>query len=292
MKHEFSQHNSTSFHCCSGNEKKPIEIYMFVDPLCPECWALEPVIKKLHVEYGRYFSIKHVLSGNLASLNLGKKQLHENTAQTWEKTASRSGMSCDGSLWLKNPIFSPYLAFIAIKAAELQGRKAGIKYLRKLQEFLFLEKQNISSLEVLTECASKVDLDVHEFILDIHSESAAKAFQCDLKITAEMDVREIPSLVFFNQTVEEEGIKITGSYPYEIYVQILEEMLPAKPEKAAPPPIVKFLKHYKLLASVEIALVYNMSINEVEKEMKKLQLKQLVEQIPAKFGVFWRYIGE
>ncbi len=56
-----------------------------------------------------------------------------------------------------------------------------------------------------------LDLDVDEFIIDIHSDSAAKAFQCDLKITAEMDVQEIPTLVFFNENAEDEGIKITGS---------------------------------------------------------------------------------
>ena len=33
-------------HHCHGSDKKPIEIYMFIDPLCPECWALEPIIKK------------------------------------------------------------------------------------------------------------------------------------------------------------------------------------------------------------------------------------------------------
>jgi len=59
---------------CSGSDKKPIEIYMFIDPLCPECWALEPILKKLQIEYGRYFSIKHVLSGRLADLNLCKKK--------------------------------------------------------------------------------------------------------------------------------------------------------------------------------------------------------------------------
>ena len=40
-----------------------------------------------------------------------------------------------------------------------------------------------------------------------------------------MEVSEIPTLVFFNENIEEEGIKITGYYPYEIYVQILTEML-------------------------------------------------------------------
>ena len=155
----------------------------------------------------------------------------------WEKTASRSGMSCDGSLWLENPVDSPYTVSIALKAAELQGRRAGLRFLRRIQEILFLEKQNISNLEVLKDCANNSGLDVEEFMSDIHSDSAAKAFQCDLKITSEMDVQEIPTLVFFNENVEDEGIKITGSYPYEVYVQILEEMLSEQPVKTPPPPI-------------------------------------------------------
>ena len=276
----------------NGNEKKPIEIYMFIDPLCPECWALEPIIKKLRIEYGRYFSIKHVLSGRLANLNLSKKKNYENIAQVWEKTASRSGMSCDGSLWLENPIDNPYKVSIAIKAAELQGRRAGLRFFRRIQEMLFLEKQNPSNLEVLKECADSSGLDVEEFMKDIHSDSAAKAFQCDLKITSEMDVTEIPTLVFFNENIEDEGIKIAGSYHYEVYVQILEEMLSERPEKSPPPPLESFLKFFKFVASKEIAVVYNMSISQIEREMKKLLLKQVVEQIPAKYGTFWRYIDE
>ncbi|MFP7295792.1 ClpXP adapter SpxH family protein [Neobacillus niacini] len=278
--------NSYSF------DKKPLEIYMFIDPLCPECWALEPILKKLHIEYGRYFSIKHVLSGRIANLNVSKKKNYEVIAELWEKTASRSGMSCDGSLWLEDPVASPYIASVAIKAAELQGRRAGIRFLRKLQEKLFIGKQNISHIEVLTSCAENAGLDVEEFISDFHSDSAAKAFQCDLKITAEMEVQEIPTLVFFNENIEDEGIKITGSYPYEVYVQILEEMLSEEPEKNQPPPLEKFLEYFKLVASKEIAVVYNMSISQVEREMKQLLLLQKVEQLPAKYGTFWRYIKD
>ncbi|WP_144474570.1 ClpXP adapter SpxH family protein [Cytobacillus oceanisediminis] len=275
---------------CQSLDKKPIEIYMFVDPLCPECWALEPIIKKLQVEYGKYFSIKHVLSGRLATLNMNRKKRYETIAELWEKTASRTGMSCDGSLWFENPVSSPYLASIAIKSAELQGKKKGIRFLRRLQEVLFLEKQNVSNFEVLKNCARSVGLDVEEFVTDIHSETAAKAFQCDLKITNEMDVQEIPTLVFFNANVEEEGIKITGLYPYEVYVQILEEMLQQKPDAAQPPSLEQFLMQYKMVASKEVAVVYDITVPQAEKELKKLMLKQMVEQIPAKYGMFWRYL--
>ncbi|RBN37419.1 dithiol-disulfide isomerase, partial [Priestia megaterium] len=117
---------------CQGSNKKPLEIYVFVDPLCPECWALEPILKKLQIEYGQLLSLKHVLGGNLQQLNIGAQQKFEHIAKSWEKTGSRSGMSCDGNLWLENPIDTPYAASIAIKAAGLQGKKQGIRFLRRL----------------------------------------------------------------------------------------------------------------------------------------------------------------
>lgn len=275
----------------STNCKRPLEIYTFIDPLCPDCWALEPVLKKLSIEYGKYFTIRHILSGKLATLNRGKNHRTEHIKQVWERTASRSGMSCDGDLWVENPINTPYSVSIAIKAAELQGKRAGIRYLRKLQEYLFLEKQNISEISILLECAKMVGLDIQEFKKDLHSTSAAKAFQCDLKITAEMDVDEIPTFVFFNENIEDEGIKISGTYPYEMYVHIIQEMIGKKVEPAPPPTLEELLKCFRFIASKEIAVIYDLSIQEVELEMKKLVLKQKVEQVPVKHGTFWRYHG-
>ncbi|MHA2962319.1 ClpXP adapter SpxH family protein [Priestia megaterium] len=273
---------------CQGSNKKPLEIYVFVDPLCPECWALEPILKKLQIEYGQLLSLKHVLGGNLQQLNIGAQQKFEHIAKSWEKTGSRSGMSCDGNLWLENPIDTPYAASIAIKAAGLQGKKQGIRFLRRLQEVVFLEKQNVTEESVLIQCAKHVGLDINEFVKDLHSDYAAKAFQCDLKITSEMDVDEIPTLVFFNEKVEEEGIKISGYYSYETYVHIIKEMLEIDPDPACLPPLRSFLSYFQFVASKEVAVVYGLSLEEAEKELKKLQLQQVVERVPVKYGTFWR----
>ena len=273
-------------------EKSLLRFIFLLIHSVPECWGLEPIIKKLQIEYGQLFSLRHVLIGNIYSLNIGKKKRLESIAQVWEKTASRSGMSCDGNLWFENPINSPFVASVAIKAAELQGRKLAIRFLRKLQECVFIEKKNISNMDILTECAASVGLDVNEFIHDMTSSSAAKGFQCDLKLTNEMDVHEIPSLVFFNQNIEEEGIKISGLYPYEVYVHILDEMLKGLPEPSPPPSLEQFVSCFKLVATKEIESVYNMSKATVENEMKKLVLKQVVQKIPVKHGTFWRYTGD
>jgi predicted DsbA family dithiol-disulfide isomerase len=289
QKTDIAQHNTC--------KKKPIEIYSFLDPLCPECWALEPVLKKLQVEYSKYFRIRHLMGGKLKIWNSYQQKQEgivtvKDVASKWNRIANRTGMPCDGDLWLENPIPTPYVASIAVKAAELQGKRAGVRFLRKLREVLFLQKQNITAESVLIDCAEKAGLDINEFKQDFHSQGAIKAFQCDVKITREMEVHELPTLVFFNDKAEDEGLKITGSYPYEVYVQILTDMLGETPNKEEPPPLIELLKHYKFVATKELSIVYDISCREIEKELKKLTLKQLVESVPVKYGTFWRYIGD
>ncbi|MCM3399208.1 DsbA family protein [Oceanobacillus profundus] len=270
--------------------QKPIEIFVFIDPLCAECWSLEPYLKKLSVEYGRFFTIRQIVSGQLRALNTDSFDKPRKLKDMWERTAKRTGMSCDGDLWIENPVSYPWIASLAIKAAELQGKKAGMVFLRKLQENLFLKKQNISDGDVLLQCAKEAKLDVEEFERDLFSGSAKKAYQCDLKLTREMEVDYIPTIVFFNQVVEEEGIKISGLYPYEIYELVLKEMLQRTPIPSVKPPLETFLEYYEVVGTKEISVVYDWSLAKTEKEMKKLQFQQVVEKIPAKYGSFWKYI--
>lgn len=264
---------------CSARQK-PLELYVFIDPLCPECWALDPLIRKLQIEYGHYFKLKQVLTGKLTSLNTAKPLL----------AVERSGLACEESVWVEESAGSPFLASIAIKAAELQGKRSGSKFLRKIQEQLFLDKENVADLAVLTRCAEEAGLDKNEFLNDIYSAGATKAFQCDLAITCEMDVEEAPTIVFFNERIEDEGIKIAGLYSYDIYVQILQEILEEIPEPLEPPSLEEFMQYFRLAATSEIRGVYDWTDSQTECEMKKLLLQRKVRKINTKYGTFWEYI--
>lgn len=294
-------HKHTDFHgmpshdcedVCDGmtseqSVSKPIEIYLFIDPLCPECWGLEPIIKKLQTLYGDYIKIVYFVGRKMNESPF--KQSKEYLAKQWERTASRLGMSCDGDLWFENPITSPYITSLAVKAAEFQGRKAAARFLRKIREFVFLEKKNICEKQVLLECAKLAELDVQEFEKDLHSERALKAYQCDLKISAEMDINQYPSLVFFSENVEEAGIKVSGIVAFDVYVQIMSDILNQELIRAELPTLEEFLQKYRFVATKEIEVVFDLPTECVEKEMKKLVLKQKVERIPVKYGTFWRY---
>lgn len=272
--------------------QKPVEIFIFIDPLCPECWALDPIMKKLSMQYGRFFTIQPIITGNLDQMNKDRAQNAQEMKMLWERTAKRTGMSCDGDLWLENPISLPWVASLAIKAAGLQGKKAGRIFLRRVQEQAFLHKKNISDESVLADCAESASLDVQEFKNDLYSISARKALQCDLKLTNEMEVDMVPSLVFFNQPADQQdGIKVAGLHPYEIYVMVLKEILQKNPLPSENPPLEDFLSFYKVVGTNEVAFVYDWSHEKAEREMIKLQLKRKARKISAKYGSFWEYVG-
>ncbi|PEE40686.1 ClpXP adapter SpxH family protein [Bacillus pseudomycoides] len=275
-------------------EHKSVEAYLFIDPLCKDCWEIEPVIIKLWLEYGKYFSIRHILTGKVegAIASPHKWNKPANIRFVWEKTTSLHGFSCDGKVHMQDASSTPYLVSMAIKAAELQGRKAGSKFLRKLQEYIFLENVSKPDLESLLTCAQQSGIDVEEFKKDLHSISAKKAFQCDLKFTNEMHITEIPSLVFFHANSDEEGIKITGIYSYDVYVQLLKEIVKCDIEPAPLPPLEGLLEMVQFMSSKEIAFIYNCSEQEIERELKKLSLKRKVRMIEVKCERYWKWIAK
>ena len=272
--------------------KKPIEIYMFTDPLCPEAWSLDPIIRKLQLEYGRFFTIRPILTGKWSNIYQDDLHTPKKLKAQWEKTACVTGVCCDGDLWIENPISYPINVSIAIKTAELQGIKAGRRYLRKVQEKLFLYKMDISTDDELIQIAKEVHLDTDEFKRDLHSDTAKKALRCDLNLTKEMDVDHTPSLVFFNEDDEDEGLKLSGAYPYEIYVKVLKQLLEHDVYPMEKPALLDFIRYFKFVSSLEIAIIFDWPVEKACKEMKKLKLQRIVEHVPVKHGMYWRYLED
>lgn len=263
--------------------KKPIEIYFFLDPLCSECWSLEPYLKKLLIEYGRFLTIRPIISTHLTIIS---KQKVNNPLQ--ERLKDRSFQATNKQMDEHTKI-SNHSITMAIKAAELQGKNAGITFLRKIQENFFIKRLDVSKRSILLKCAIDANLDVEEFIKDLNSVSAKKASQCDLKITKEMKVNDAPTIVFFNQLVEEDGVKISGLNSYDIYVLILSEMLQRKPIPAIKPPLEDYLAYYNVVSNKEISIVYDLTLEEAKLEMIKLQLKQKAQKKIVQNEVFWKY---
>lgn len=269
--------------------QKPIELYIFIDPLSTECWAIEPYLKKLQLEYGHFFTLRPIISSSLKTLN--NKNVIATSSQNMSKHQSYKYANIN-SMKFEKPIQSSWTVYLAIKAAELQGKSAGKRFLSKIQEYIFLKKKEVSNEDILFECAKSVHLDLAEFKRDLYSTTAKKALQCDINLLQEMNVDQLPTIVLFNQLTNGDGIRISGLYPYEIYVELLSDILNEVITPIKKPPLEDYLAFYKVVACKEIAIVYGWSLAKTKREMKKLQLKQLAKEITATYGSFWKFIGE
>lgn len=252
----------------SASLSKPIEIYVFVDPLCNESWTLTPLLRKLQVEYERYFTLKIVLRTSLPKMNI----------------------SCFSNKKKTNACENHHPAFpsIAMKAAEFQGKRAGFRFLSKLFEYTYLQAGNILSFDTLVDIAERIGLDVDEFILDFSSNNVLRALQVDLYLANEMEVDDAPSFVFFNENIEDEGLKVNGLHHYEIYEQILEEMVGYTIEPDLPPSLDDLFKRFDSLTTKEIADIYQLQEKCAERELKKQLLLQKVERVTCQDLTLWR----
>lgn len=239
-----------------ANSNKPIELYVFVDPLCQNCWEFQSVIKKLQIDYEQYFTLRVILRTKLRVIQPTQPNSNDLT---------------------EDDFIHPLLPSIAVKAAEFQGKKAGKRFLTKLQENLFLESKNVTTFSVLLDVAEKSKLDVDEFVQDLDSDDVKRAFQGDLYISREMEVDVVPSIVFFNERIEDEGLKVSGLYSYEVYEKVLEELVGCELERKQPPELDELLSRYDTLATQEIAAIYEISEQTAERLLKIKLLQQNVE---------------
>jgi predicted DsbA family dithiol-disulfide isomerase len=250
----------------STSSTKPIELYVFIDPVCSLSFDLQPILRKLQIEYEHYFTLRIVLSTRLSTLN----------------------SFCKNDSINDDDFTHPALPSVAIKAAELQGKRAGMRYLQKLQEQLFLDTKNVATYSSLLSIAEHANLDLEEFKSDIQSKEATRAFQCDLYISNEMDVTESPSMVFFNERIEDEGLKVCGVYSYEVYEKILAEMLDINLNRQEPPTLDELFLRYHTLSTKEVASIYGVTNYAAERELKKRTLLQQLERIPLGDTNQWR----
>lgn len=248
---------------------KPIVVYQFINPFCHRCWEIESTVKKLSLHFGNLITIRPIIY--LPHTNLLKRCCSNNRLfSRWEM----------------------YQLSIGIKAACLQGNRIGKKFLRSIQDMIFLYEK-IDSVESMLQHATRwVCLDVDEFCHDYYSHRTVKALESDLQLTKEMGITIFPSLVFFNQYGDEDIIKVANIQSYETYEQVLYHMLRDQYDYILhnnTPKVEDFFMKFPRAETCEIAYAFDMTIKETEKKLIQLLLKRKVEKKKVNGKVVWEY---
>lgn len=262
------------------NKATNIELFAFIDPLSENYWYLEPVIKKLTIEYGNYFTLRYVLV-NQYRLQQDATSHSLSFMNHYDKTLPAN----------QEMNYSYYTIFMAIKAAELQGRTLGNSFFRKIQACILLQ-QPILDMEAIYHIAEETGLDLVEFKKDMNSCHLIQTIHLDVILQHEMKVEKIPSLVFFHSEQRTEGVMITDEHEYGIYTEILQSFLENPLKKQVLPSLEYLMQHYHFLSTTEMMYIYNMNKHDIEKELKHLMLQGKVVMIQQGTETYWRNITQ
>lgn len=265
---------------------KMLKLVYFTDPICSSCWAIEPQLRKLKLEYGDYLEIEYRMGGLLPDWNYNSGGISKpaDVALHWDEVSEHYDMPIDGDVWLEDPLHSSYPPSIAFKAAQLQSEAKAILFLRELRELVFLKKKNIAKWENISAAAQKVGLNVVQLKSDFEGK-ATDLFEEDLKLARDMGVRGFPTMYFIDHSGNKE--LVYGLRPYAFYEMTILKLNPDIRKKEYSKKWEALFEQYNSLSAKEFSELSGMPRTESGTFLKELSTKGELEQLKTKNGSIW-----
>lgn len=259
----------------------------FTDPYCAWCWAVEPHLRRLSVEFDEQVGVTFVVAGLAALFGETRARAIDCVA-----AAEVSGMPVDPRIYLEDPPSSSHPAGLAVAAVAEQTDPA--PYLRRLREAILLERRRMDSAPALLEAAREVGgLDLDRLRIDFGSNAIVEAFGAQL-LTARAvgsehhepgtDRVRLPSIEFRGT----DG-SVHGVYGYAPYERWREAALTAG---AVPvecrPTVEEAVRRFGPLSTAEVAAACDMAGPRAPAELWRLALEWRLTPRRVPGGELWR----
>ncbi len=265
-------------------ERKDIQIVYFTDPICSTCWTIQPQLRKLRATYGSSIDFRYVMAGLLPSwknFNRWGITSPSDVYHHWNDEADKSGMPIDPTIWIKDPLESSYSPSIAFKAAQLQDIDKAILMLRRLNELIFMESDNITKAEVIKRAAYDVGLDAARLMRDFNK-NAVMMFQEDLRLTTEMGINLLPTFIFkVNNEIKE---YLVGAQTYESFEKVILGLNPMIVKKDLRLTAIEVFNKYPSLTKKEFKFLTNTNDAEADLILSELLSKGAVRELVTPNG--------
>lgn len=274
-------HNSQEY------KTKLVKVQYFTDPICSTCWIIQPMLRKLKLEYDEYVDVDYRMGGLLPSwegYNKGIIKQPADAAKHWEEVSVIHQMPIDGDIWYEDPLASSYPPSIAFKAAQIQDKTKAELFLRRIKEMVFLEKKNIIKWRFLEAAALSSGLDSAKLLRDMKGKGLA-LFNEDIALAQQLRVTVFPTLLFTN--CSEKKFTLKGFQPYEKYEEIITQLIPnAKKVNINTDPEFLFTE-FPTMTNKEFAFLGNHSMDEADRILANLYHDGNIDKYESKNGVIW-----
>lgn len=270
-------------------KQKRIHLLYFTDPVCSTCWIIQPQLRKLKIEYGDYLEIEYCMGGLLPSwenYSRGGISNPKDAADYWQRAGEKYDMPIYPDIWINDPLSSSYPPSIAFKAAQMQDTDKALIFLRRINEMLFFENQNIIEKKLLRQAAFEAGLDAARLVRDIEGK-AQLLFEADLELAKELEIKVLPTFIFTDKYNRSKVLK--GFQEYEQFEQVLYEFIPDAVKKPLGGNIIDLFAKYPTLTSKEVSFLGNLNMQQTDEDLNSLFTKGLLAKHCINKGeVIWK----
>jgi predicted DsbA family dithiol-disulfide isomerase len=266
-----------------------VHTYYYTDPMCPWSWALEPVLRKLSVEFGPGLDLTYVMCGMARVLGDPRSVVFEML-----EASAESGMPVDARLWLSGAPRSSHPACLAVKAAAEQGDPG--PYVRRLREGLLCRRRKLDTADSLIEEARGVPgLDVDRLRLGMSSHGVLEAFGADLDRCGAVSPEhhapgservKLPSLEFRGADGAVHAVYGPADYQALRAAAVAAGASPVGPA-AGPLSVEDALRRFGTMATAEVASVCDLPGPRAPAELWRLALEWRVRPERLGTGYLW-----
>ena len=149
-----------------------------------------------------------------------------------------------------------------------------------------IPKRDIITEDMICDCINNAGIDYQVFKEDLQKSKLTDSLKVDLHIAREMDIEQAPSLVFFSEDVQEEGLKVEGLYPYHIYTYIINELMGKPIEKNLPPKLEVYIQKKQLVTMEELLTIYEWPEKLLNKELKNFPYNKKLRNYNIQKAIF------
>jgi predicted DsbA family dithiol-disulfide isomerase len=215
------------------------------------------------------------------NFNRGGITKPSDVASHWNEVASESGMPIHSDIWINDPLHSSYPPSIAFKAAQLQHEEKSILFLRRLNEFVFLEGKNIANLEMIIIAAKQTGINIPKLLFDM-KHKATKLFNEDLEYTKTAGVNMLPTFIIKVNNIEKETLE--GIQTFESFESSILKYAPYIPKSPPMQTAMDVFKKYPSITITEFSYLTNSNYEQSKKVLHDLLKFGIIVKQETKAG--------
>ena len=176
-------------------------LFYIHDPMCSWCWGFRPVWQQLKTQFNNTLDIVYVVGGLAPDSDQPMPvAMQNNLSNTWQHIQQHiPGIEFNYEFW--NPASnsvprrSTYPACRAVLAAKVQDTNIEDAMILGIQQAYYLNAKNPSDVDVLSEIAYSIGLNVEKFKQDINSPAIELLLKEQLQLARQLSSQGFPSLI-------------------------------------------------------------------------------------------------